>query len=258
MATAQPREWDAAKGVWVGEKAAGDEIEIPSPLWIFGYGSLCWKTEFPFEERFVATLDGYTRLFWQRSCDHRGTPEQPGRVVTLVQPRTDDERDAAAAVSAASCVHGIVYRVADSAAQSVLAALDFREKGGYTRAVVTVREHDTGDRAHMAATTANGASAPGAGASTTRRTVEALLYTGTVDNPNFDAEGSLDALASTIARSTGPSGPNKEYLFHLCDFLRSVGAQDEHAFGLEARVRAMLPDAGAAAESAGEEGASTA
>ena len=123
---AAAREWDAAKGVWVGEKAAGDEIDIPSPLWIFGYGSLCWKTEFPFVERFTATLDGYSRLFWQRSCDHRGTPEQPGRVVTLVRPGVDIERGAADAVSAASCVHGVVYRVADSAAESVLAALDFR------------------------------------------------------------------------------------------------------------------------------------
>ena len=111
----------------------------------------------------------------------------------------------------------------------------------------------------MAAATASGAGAPSASASTPLRTVEALLYTGTVDNPNFDAEGSLDALASTIARSTGPSGPNKEYLFNLCDFLRSVGARDGHAFGLEARVKAILPDAGArtGAESAGAEGAST-
>lgn len=28
--------WDAAAGVWVGDKAAGLEENIPSPLWIFG------------------------------------------------------------------------------------------------------------------------------------------------------------------------------------------------------------------------------
>lgn len=28
--------WDAAEGVWVGDKAAGFEGEVPSPLWIFG------------------------------------------------------------------------------------------------------------------------------------------------------------------------------------------------------------------------------
>lgn len=28
--------WDEAAGVWVGNKAADDGGEIPSPLWIFG------------------------------------------------------------------------------------------------------------------------------------------------------------------------------------------------------------------------------
>lgn len=29
--------WDAVAGVWVGDKAAGHQGDIPSPLWIFGY-----------------------------------------------------------------------------------------------------------------------------------------------------------------------------------------------------------------------------
>ena len=28
--------WDPAAGVWVGDKAAGHEGDLPSPLWIFG------------------------------------------------------------------------------------------------------------------------------------------------------------------------------------------------------------------------------
>lgn len=28
--------WDAEAGEWAGQKAAGHEGEIPSPLWIFG------------------------------------------------------------------------------------------------------------------------------------------------------------------------------------------------------------------------------
>lgn len=31
--------WDAAAGVWVGDKAVGFEGEVPSPLWIFGWVS---------------------------------------------------------------------------------------------------------------------------------------------------------------------------------------------------------------------------
>jgi len=30
--------WDDENGVWVGDRAAGGDAPIPSPLWIFGYG----------------------------------------------------------------------------------------------------------------------------------------------------------------------------------------------------------------------------
>lgn len=44
-------------------------------------------------------ITGYKRRFWQASPDHRGTPEQPGRVLTLV-PGSEEDR-----------VHGSAFRV---------------------------------------------------------------------------------------------------------------------------------------------------
>lgn len=90
--------------------------EAATPVWVFGYGSLIWKADFPFLERRRARLDGWSRRFWQGSHDHRGTPDAPGRVLTLV------------AEAGASCV-GVAYLVE----HRVFDHLDHREKNGYTR-----------------------------------------------------------------------------------------------------------------------------
>jgi glutathione-specific gamma-glutamylcyclotransferase len=85
-------------------------------VWLFGYGSLIFKADFPFIERRSASIHGWSRRFWQGSHDHRGTECAPGRVVTLV-PDVD-----------ATC-HGMAYLVTPEE----FAHLDYREKNGYLR-----------------------------------------------------------------------------------------------------------------------------
>jgi cation transport protein ChaC len=87
-------------------------------LWLFGYGSLIYKADFPSFQRRPASIRHWARRFWQGSHDHRGTPESPGRVVTLI-PQPD-----------ATCA-GMAYLIAPAA----LETLDVREKNGYLRFV---------------------------------------------------------------------------------------------------------------------------
>ncbi len=98
-------------------------------IWLFGYGSLIWKVDFAYLERRPAAIHGWSRRFWQGSHDHRGTPEAPGRVATLVRE------------PGAEC-HGMAYRITPE----VLAPLDVREKNGYLREVVALHFSD-GDSA---------------------------------------------------------------------------------------------------------------
>lgn len=94
-------------------------------LWLFGYGSLIYKAGFDYIRRAPATISGWQRRFWQGSHDHRGTPDAPGRVATLVE------------APGVECV-GMAYRITPA----VFGHLDHREKNGYLRFSTPMRFAD--------------------------------------------------------------------------------------------------------------------
>lgn len=55
----------------------------PGDFWIFAYGSLIWKPDFPFVEQAFATVHGYHRGLCIRSEVYRGSPRTPGVVFGL-------------------------------------------------------------------------------------------------------------------------------------------------------------------------------
>lgn len=171
-------------------------------LWIFGYGSLVWRPDFPFAERHAGYLAGWSRRFWQGSTDHRGTPERPGRVVTLIE-------------RAEAVCWGTAYRVAPRDRDAVLANLDHRERGGFERHRVAV---------HL----------PGHALAQ----IHALVYVATPANENYLGPAPIETIADQVRRCVGPSGPNVEYVLRLAEALRAMDAHDDHVFDLAARLTA--------------------
>jgi cation transport protein ChaC len=168
--------------------------------WIFGYGSLVWRPDFPFAERRHAVIEGWARRFWQGSTDHRGVPGAPGRVVTLV------------AEPGARCT-GTAYKVDDAVIESVIETLEYREKGGYRREEIEIVLH--------------GEPPP---------RVEGVVYMATPGNPNYLGSAPLDDIAAQVRVCEGPSGHNIEYVTRLAESLRLMEADDPHVFALERLV----------------------
>jgi cation transport protein ChaC len=165
-------------------------------FWIFGYGSLIWRPSFEFEQRSPAYAVGWTRRFWQGSTDHRGTPEAPGRVVTLV-PEPE------------SRCWGVAYRIPLDRRDSVLEELDRREQGGYSRCELEIFVPDHGSAPQAAST-----------------------YLAAPDNPHYLGSAHLSDIARQIETARGPSGYNRDYVSELARALRELGAADDHVFEL--------------------------
>lgn len=171
---------------------------MKSSIWLFGYGSLIWRPDFAFISSRVAWVNGWTRRFWQGSHDHRGMPDAPGRVVTLI-PATDEK------------CGGMAFEIEAGVAEGIFKQLDHREKNGYERYHAPLYFDET-------------------------HSVDGVFYVAGVNNKAFLGPAPVDQIAAQIKRSHGPSGSNEEYLRNLADALRLHNIKDEHVFSIESEL----------------------
>ncbi|KAI6139904.1 ChaC-like protein [Pisolithus thermaeus] len=180
-----------------------------APYVVFGYGSLIFKPPPHVISQAPGFLKGYVRRFSQKSHDHRGTPENPGRVVTLIHKEDWDHFSGSDAFPDEDVVWGIVYTINplyESEVHDYLETLD----------VYTIED--------------------GIETVVTRN-----CYVGRPDNPSFVGSEPLGDLADRIWGSVGPSGRNKDYLYQLAEAVRKLAPAsfDSHLFALEDRVREL-------------------
>ena len=191
-------------------------------LWIFGYGSLVWRPAFEHLESHPAYIKGFARRFWQGSMDHRGLPERPGRVVTLL-PNESVQEIERADFEPGPC-WGTAYRILRSDPDRVLAGLDHRERGGYDRLELDLYFPEAADADASVSNQEEARPTPG------------LVYIASPANRNYLGFAPVDAIAHQIAGARGPSGANPEYVFELAQGLREMGAVDPHVFSIEAAL----------------------
>eukprot|EP00249_Psilotum_nudum_P010018 c22285_g1_i1 orf=264-899(+) len=178
-------------------------------LWIFAYGSLMWSPGFHYDQKLVGYVKNYKRVFYQGNTDHRGTPENPGRTVTLLP------------YDGAIC-WGIAYCISDrDREQLVLSYLELREK-----------EYDVRD--YIDFYTESSPDVPSIH--------RMLVYIASSDsaNKNYLGPAPLEDMACQIAKAVGPSGPNAEYLLRLQDTLIELGCHDDDIENLVHRVYKVI------------------
>lgn len=156
-------------------------------MWVFGYGSLMWQPQFPFEERGLATVHGYHRCFCVYSHIWRGTREQPGLVLGLD--------------NGGSC-RGVAYRVSAERAATTVEYLIRREMVTrvYIPRWVTARIGGRAVRAHT--------------------------YTAAHNHVQYAGKLADETALQHILQGHGRGGANTEYLQNTVGHLDELGIVD--------------------------------
>jgi cation transport protein ChaC len=159
-------------------------------LWVFGYGSLMWRPDFPFLERVEARLIGAHRALCVYSFVHRGTPERPGLVLGLDHGGT---------------CRGIAYRVPAAEREETIAYLRAREQvtSVYRECIRPIWLKGV-----------------------TERRVQALVYMVDRGHVQYAGRLSLEQQLHHVRQGHGRSGANRDYVIATVGALEELGYRE--------------------------------
>uniref|UniRef100_A0AC35UFU5 Gamma-glutamylcyclotransferase n=1 Tax=Rhabditophanes sp. KR3021 TaxID=114890 RepID=A0AC35UFU5_9BILA len=168
-------------------------------MYVFGYGSLLWYTNFEYDAVVPGILKGFVRRFYQLSPDHRGTENNPGRAVTLVP-------------EAEGICWGVSYHVPKELEEETIAYLDHRERAGYRSEWVDFQPDDKS------------------------ASFKVLVYICIPNNnPYLSIEPCVNKICDQIISAHGCSGSNLEYAIRLVHCVKKMAphVKDDHLSEIE-------------------------
>ena len=171
-----------------------------SDLWVFGYGSLIWNPAMEFDEQRCCNIEGYKKKFCFWTTLSRGTIEQPGLMMGLVE--------------GGQC-NGVAFRIKSESVATELDVLFRREMSHYVYKSTWV------DAACV----------------DTHQQFKALTFVVDVENDRFVDNLTYVEVVRTLATAVGPLGRNCDYLFQLFEKLHELGFEDAELEGLVRSVR---------------------
>lgn len=166
-------------------------------LWLFAYGSLLWRPEFPYTERRIARVHGYHRRFCLWQWRWRGSDESPNLMLALAP--------------GGSCT-GLAYRIKKPGLREALGPVWRREMsgGGYWPQWLN--------------------------AATDSGPLRVAAFIANRDGERYAGALSDDEVAATIARARGHGGTGAEYLLNTTLALEELGVRDHMMWRMQRLV----------------------
>ncbi|GFR60293.1 gamma-glutamylcyclotransferase [Elysia marginata] len=238
-------------------------------LWVFGYGSLMWKTDFAYRSKQIGFIQGHERRFYLGNTTFRGRPGQPGRVANLVEVENGKTWGVAFEVhgqeEVAKVLKNLFAREVVSGGYLIMSTSFFPRESplrktsptaSFTDSVYSLAEDDdvppgqspeaVHDFEMLNLETDSNADFKGSCRPRETRNdvkpIQVILFTVTEKNELYLGHDDVDKMASQIVNAKGSAGSNVEYVTKTADFVRTHIPEDDdtHLFQLDAKVRELV------------------